>query len=160
LFTGRPTCSACHTDFQQTTVLTGVNTGVLNLPPALPFDIGLDDGDRAFGIFNTPPLIEAADTAPLFHNNGAADIEAAVGFYSSDTFAQSPEGFFRNNLTTSEQGDVAAFLRVLNAAENVRQVRKRVQFVHDVRSSGNTDVLTIAIADTQDAMDVLNAKGL
>ena len=48
----------------------------------------------------------------------------------------------------------------MNAAENVRQIRKRAQFVRDHRSSGNSDLLKIAIADSQDAIDVLSQKGL
>ncbi len=119
-----------------------------------------DDGFLQSGLFNVPPLIEAADTPPLFHNNAAADIEAAVGFYVSQNFRNSPEGFFDINLDLTQQANIAAFLRVLNAAENVRQVRKRVSFVRNNRSSGNTDLLTVAIADTQDALTVLSAKGL
>ena len=48
----------------------------------------------------------------------------------------------------------------MNAAENVRQVRKRVQFVRDNRTSGNSDLLKVAIADTKDAIDDLAPKGL
>jgi hypothetical protein len=90
-----------------------------------------------------------------------ADIESAVAFYTSDTFRQSPVGrFFFINLNTTEQGEVAAFLRVMNAAENVRQVRKRSEFVKNNRGAGNSDILRVAIADTQDAIDVLGQKGL
>jgi hypothetical protein len=111
--------------------------------------------------FNVPPIIEAADTAPLFHNNAAADIEAAIAFYMSDTFRTSPPGrFFFMNFDAGQQADVAAFLRIINAAENVRQVRKKVQFVRNNRSAGNTSLLTVAIADTQDAIDDLSQKGL
>ena len=56
--------------------------------------------------------------------------------------------------------DVAAFLRVVNAAENIRRVRKRAQFVKNVRSSGNTAILAAAIADTQDAINDLEQRGL
>ena len=40
--------------------------------------------DDGFGIpgdgtFNTPPLVEAADTGPFFHNNSVSTIEGAVG---------------------------------------------------------------------------------
>ena len=54
---------------------------------------------------------------------------------------------------------MAAFLRVVNAAENIRQVRKRALFVRDNRSSGNT-ASWIAIADVDDAIDVLVARDL
>ena len=46
------------------------------------------------GRFNVPPLFEAADTAPLFHNNAAATIEDAVAFYSSAEFLASPGSNF------------------------------------------------------------------
>ena len=48
----------------------------------LPFDDGFSGGFTGSGIgdgsFNIPPLAEAADTPPLFHNNAAATIEDAV----------------------------------------------------------------------------------
>lgn len=153
-------CSNCHLDFQQTFTNSNFNTGVVNLTPDLPVDDGFQNGNFGIG-FNVPPLIEAPDTAPLFHNNAAADIEAAIAFYMSDTFRASQVGrFFFMNFDAGQQADIGAFLRVINAAENVRQVRKKVQFVHDHRSSGNTSLLTVAIADTQDAIDVLSQKSL
>jgi hypothetical protein len=161
LFNGKGQCTFCHTDFFQSTFNPNFNTNVVGLTPDLPFDDGFLDttlvSDRSF---NVPPLVEAADTAPLFHNNGKSDIESAVAFYTSDTFRSSPNGFLFIDLNTTEQANVAAFLRVLNAAENVRQVRKRVQFVHNNRSAGNTDILTFAIRDAQDAIDDLGQKGL
>jgi len=104
-------------------------------------------------------VIEAADSAPLFHNNEKASIEDAVAFYTSDTFRHASNGF-DIQLSQAEIDSIGAFLRVLNAAENIRQVRKRSLFVQNNRSTGNTDILTIAIADTQDALDVLTAKNL
>ena len=46
------------------------------------------------GTINTPPLIEAADTAPFFHNNSAATLEDSIRFYTTPTFAKSPNGAF------------------------------------------------------------------
>jgi hypothetical protein len=63
-------------------------------------------------------------------------------------------------LTQPDIDDIGAFLRVLNAAENIRQIRKRVTHVRNVRSSGNTAVLDVAIADTDDALEVLTRKNL
>jgi cytochrome c peroxidase len=40
--------------------------------------------------FNIPPLVEAADTAPFFHNNASATLEEAVAFYNSPAFNNSP----------------------------------------------------------------------
>jgi hypothetical protein len=160
LFNGSGQCSACHQDLNQSTFNSNFDTGVASLTPELPSDNAFGDGSSGLG-FNVPPLIEAADSAPLFHNNAAPDIEAAVAFYTSANFRNSPIGrFLFINLTASEQADVASFLRVMNAAENVRQTRKRVQFVRDHRSAGNSDLLKVAIADTQDAIDVLGQKSL
>jgi hypothetical protein len=105
--------------------------------------------------------VEAADTPPFFHNNAVNTIEDAVGFYFSPTFQASPSSFFIfNQLSTAQQGDLAAFLRVINSAANIDEVRKRVQYIKKVRSAGNTDLLNIAIADTRDARTVLSAKEL
>ncbi len=112
------------------------DTGVENLPdtPAglsgerIPPDDGF--GTPGNGQFNTPPLVEAADTPPFFHNNAAQTVEGAVGFYNSEAFNQSPAGRFLAgldphgvgiHLETGQVEAVAAFLRVINALENIRQ---------------------------------------
>jgi mono/diheme cytochrome c family protein len=74
------------------------NTGVEDLPdqPAdltgelVPPDDGF--GTPGNGAFNTPSLIEAADTGPFFHNNSVETIEGAVAFYNGDAFNNSPAG--------------------------------------------------------------------
>ena len=153
-------CTFCHQDlFGFADSNLNFDTGVANLTPTLPDDDGfLSPGDRTF---NVPPLIEAADTPPFFHNNAVDTIEDAVGFYFSPTFQASPSSFFIfNQLDTQQQGDLAAFLRVINSASNIDQVRKRVDYIKNVRSTGNTDLLNVALADTRDARSVLSAKGL
>jgi hypothetical protein len=161
LFFNEAACTVCHADLLRSPSSASFNTGVAALTPDLPFDDGFLDvsisGNRFS--FSVPPLLEAADSAPFFHNNSVPDIETAVAFYASATFATSPDGFIIN-LTATQQANVAAFLRVVNAAENMRQVRKRVEFVRNNRSAGNTELLGIAIADTRDALDVLAAKNL
>ncbi|HWZ88795.1 MAG TPA: hypothetical protein VNW92_08090, partial [Polyangiaceae bacterium] len=165
-------CTNCHLDmgsldagFGPLAINFVLATGVRDLTPELPTDDGylgphpvqpflLGDGS-----FNVQPVIEAADRAALFHNNSKATIEDAVAFYTSDTFRNAPSGF-DIELTQTEIDSIGAFLRVLNAAENIRQVRKRALFVENNRSDGNTNILTVAIADTQDALDVLTAKNL
>ncbi len=155
-------CTFCHTDllgFVDSNV--NFDTGVSNLPAVA--DLPPDDGFGTPGdlTFNVPPLAEAADTAPFFHNNAVSTIEDAVGFYFSPTFQASPSSFFIfNQLGTEQQGDLAAFLRVVNSATNIDEVRKRVQYIKKVRSDGNTDLLNVAIADTRDARTVLAAKDL
>jgi hypothetical protein len=112
------------------------NTGVEAQPdqPArltgelVPPDDGLGTpGDKTF---NTPPLVEAADTAPFFHNNSAATLEAAVGFYTGPSFNNSPSGQFLKGIDPNRKGieldatqvqAISVFLRVLNAIENIRQ---------------------------------------
>jgi hypothetical protein len=152
-------CFFCHSDFSDFPSSASFDTGVAGLKPNLPPDDGFLNGE--FGrTFNVPPIVEAADTAPLFHNNGAATIEDGVAFYNSPSFRASPNSFFVRDMVGTEQGDIAAFLRVLNAGENVRQIRKQVQFVRNNRSSGNTSLLTVAIANAQDAIDDLVQRGL
>jgi hypothetical protein len=152
-------CTFCHSDVFGFDSSQNFDTGVANLTPNLPDDDGfLSPGDRTF---NVPPLVEAADTPPFFHNNAIDTIEDAVGFYFSPTFQASPSSFFIfNQLDTAQQGDIAAFLRVINSAANIDEVRKRVAYVKQVRSAGNTDLLNIALADTRDARTVLSAKQL
>jgi len=177
-------CTNCHfdlgqiDDFSSPPVIVppnlgnlSANQGVKALTPDLPNDDGFlsarvtpDElvGDVFPDQFNIPPLIEAADTGPFFHNNVfLSGIEGAVSFYVSPTFQATPVGDALDiQLTQGDIDDIGAFLRVLNAAENVRQVRKRVTHVRDVRSSGNTAILEVAIADTQDALDDLTQKNL
>ena len=72
------------------------DTGVENLPDQ-PADLSGErvPPDDGFGVpgdgtFNTPPVVEAADTGPFFHNNSVETIEGAVAFYNGDAFNNSP----------------------------------------------------------------------
>jgi cytochrome c peroxidase len=177
-FLNSAACVACHREVVDQNAVVGMNfdTGVDRLSFAddlgLPVDRGFgtfDDqgnpGSIASGFgsgrFNVPPLVEAADTAPFFHNNAVSTIEDAVRFYDTPEFEQSPAAGFSNpNPTPQEVLDIAAYLRVINAAENGRQVRKRVQFVRDNRSAGNTAMLDLAIEDCDDAIKVLSERNL
>ena len=120
--TGRTTfigsrCNACHRN-AGANVASGVNnnfdTGVERVRIAtldaqgIPFDGGFGGGGLASfnfdangdgtldsfgnGQFNTPPLIEAADTGPFFHTNAFETIEDAVAFYNTPAFNNSPAG--------------------------------------------------------------------
>lgn len=116
------------------------DTGVENLPdnPArlsgqkVPPDDGFGiPGDRTF---NTPSLVEAADTPPFFHNNSVATLEGAVAFYDGDSFNNSPAGRLLAGATGSgikldatQVQAVASFLRVINALENIRQASELLQ---------------------------------
>jgi cytochrome c peroxidase len=171
-------CTNCHLDMgilDNGTPPLAINfvltTGVRSLTPELPVDDGFLSPRPVdpitgqappllgTGSFNVQPVIEAADSGPFFHNHEIKTIEQAVAFYTTDAFRTAPHGF-DIQLSTTEVDQIASFLRVLNAAENLRQVRKRTQFVRDHRASGNADLLKVAINDTQDAIDDLSPKNL
>jgi hypothetical protein len=116
---------------------------------------------RGDGKFDIPPVIEAADTPPFFHNNSAATIEDAVAFYTSDTFHSSPSGSgaFGGGafvLSKDQINQIAAFLRALNALENIRSSN-----AYDRRAINPAELaprkllVELAIAETSDAIEVL-----
>jgi hypothetical protein len=132
-------CNGCHNN-ASSNIATGTNnnfnTGVETAPDPSqitelhPHDGGFGTADRdcdgdgvndcfGDGTFTTPPLIEAADTEPFFHNNFADTIENAVTFYTTKAFANSPAGGgVAIPLTAADIDNIANFLRVLNAAFN------------------------------------------
>jgi hypothetical protein len=121
------------------------NTGVENIPnqPAdalvppsqNPPDGGFGQavnptGGLGDGTFNTPVLVEAADTPPFFHNNSVNTIEDAVRFYTTPAFTNSTIGaLLPGGISLNDQqiNDVAAFLRVVNALENIRSSKSLLQ---------------------------------
>jgi len=136
--------------------------GVVTLPGGF-LPPGLCEED-----FNTPPIIEAADTPPFFHNNAVNTIEAAVGFYNDDALNNSIGGQLLRaldtngigiRLDTTEVTAVASFLRVLNALENIRQVRETlngaINAIGRVSSADLDTLLDNAQADVDDAAQVL-----
>ena len=149
------------------------DTGVEELPDQ-PADLTgeLVPPDDGFGVpgdgtFNTPPVVEAADTGPFFHNNSVETIEGAVAFYNGDAFNNSPAGQLIAgatgggiNLDGTRVVEVAAFLRVINALENIRQT---IALLEDSKqaSSGRADtLLRRAVEETGDAIMVLRGGGL
>jgi mono/diheme cytochrome c family protein len=147
------------------------DTGVENLPdqPArltsenVPRDDGL--GTPGDGTFNTPPLVEAADSGPFFHNNAIETIEGAVAFYDGAAFNGSPSGQAVGGiaLDATQIVEVAAFLRVLNALENIRGGRGNLESARRLglfaRQRSDT-LLRRALIDTGDAIKVLAGGGL
>jgi hypothetical protein len=124
------------------------------------------DGSFGNGTFNITGLVEAADTPPFFHNNAVDTIEEAVDFYTSNEFNNSPAGGVIVQLTGGgidlldfEVEQVAAFLRVLNTLENIRSVIASSNKAADAqRLLDARKVLEVAIADCQDAIDVLSRR--
>jgi hypothetical protein len=136
--------------------------GVVTLPGGV-LPPGLCEED-----FNTPPIIEAADTPPFFHNNAVNTIEAAVSFYNDAALNNSVGGQLLRLVDTNGIGikldstqvtAIASLLRVLNALENIRQARETVTGVINGAASISLDqaedLLDHVNAETEDALKVL-----
>jgi hypothetical protein len=128
---------------------------------------GPGNGNENFGdgTFNSISLVEAADTAPFFHNNIAFTLEEAIEFYASKEFgATRPPIVF----TTEQRDQVAAFLRAVNALDNIEalaapRAKKAIDALLISNPNANDVInflLEVAIADTKDAIDVLNASNI
>lgn len=178
-------CNICHRNAGANATLgtqdagnANFNTGVESLPdlPAkltglkVPLDDGL--GRPGDGTFNTPPLVEAADTGPFFHDNAVETIEGAVAFYNGQAFNNSPAGRFLASLDPQRVGirldatqvvAVAAFLRVINALENIRQ---SIELLNQSTALGASEraqatrLLKRAGKETEDGIAVLAGGGL
>jgi hypothetical protein len=115
------------------------------------------------GSFNVPPLIEAADTEPFFHNHSAASIEDAVTFYTTDAaFLGSPLP-----LSETDVRNIAAFLRVLNAAFNSAISIQRNNAALTLEKSRSEDtratvnmLLALSNSEATDAIEVLSHRKL
>jgi hypothetical protein len=176
-------CNLCHVNAGATAIFGGgnignanFNTGVEDLPdqPArltgekVPRDDGF--GRPGDGTFNTPPLVEAADSGPFFHNNAVQTIEAAVAFYDGEAFNNSPAG--RALAAADPQGKgieldgtqiqaIAAFLRVINTLENIRQSLELLEASVQQPTAGKAqELLRRAIRETEDSIQVLEGGGL
>ncbi|HEU4690576.1 MAG TPA: hypothetical protein VFS23_19545, partial [Vicinamibacterales bacterium] len=159
---------------------TNVNEISLALMLGLPRDGGFGQVPTVFGSFgntddlpppfghfeieefNSPPVVESADTGPFFHNHTAADLEGAVAFYGSDAFKKSLVPTLIPIEISADPNDpevqaIAAFLRVLNALENIRSAidvadrGKTMTSVADMR-----DLARLSRAETDDALQVLS----
>jgi mono/diheme cytochrome c family protein len=174
-------CNVCHRNAGANTAPgnnANFNTGVEDLPdqPArltgerVPRDDGF--GRPGNNTFNTPPLVEAADTGPFFHNNAIETIEGAVAFFNGQTFNNSPSGRFLASTDPNGVGirldgtqivAVAAFLRVINALENIRQ---SIELLQESAGRGFSEhaeakrALRRAASETKDSIRVLAGAGL
>jgi hypothetical protein len=179
-------CSGCHSEAGASIRFgfnININTGVERAPDPSqttephPRDGGFGaavafnfdcDGDRTLdcfgnGSFNVPPLIEAADTEPFFHNHSAATLEDAVAFYAT-------EAAFQGNpipLSQTDVRDIAAFLRVLNAAFNSAisiQRNTAALTLEKSRGTGTRETVNMLLAlsnsEATDAIEVLSHRKL
>jgi hypothetical protein len=181
-------CNGCHNNAGANTgahTNRNFNTGVerariaaLNLQ-GIPFDGGFGGGDLSMpnfdsdgdgmndsfgnGTFNTPPLIEAADTGPFFHTNAFETIEDAITFYTTAAFAGSPAGGGNAVvLTPTEIANLGRFLRVLNAAFNAQVALRRIDAdIVIINGDKNKSIAlqqqlaAIALAEVDDAREAL-----
>jgi cytochrome c peroxidase len=178
--TGLGKCSFCHARAGAGIAL-GVNAnfdiGVENQPDK-PADLagqpnppdggfgrtsGAPNGGFGNGSFNTPPLVEAADTGPYFHDNSVATLEGAIGFYNGPAFQNSPAGIALGGirLDGSQVTAIAAFLRILNSLENIRSTTSLAERAKiAVSTAQSRELLTLSTADLQDSIEVLKCASL
>ncbi len=138
------------------------------------FDLDGDGVSDSFGngAMNVPPLIEAADTAPMFHSHAFASLEAAIAFYASEDFARSFVGRgigFDNRepgepmpLTPADVVELGRFLRVANAALNVQMASRRIRAALEIARAFADEqrdlqhgLMRLAAAEIEDALQVL-----
>ena len=134
----------------------------------MPFDDGFTphvDAPRCRVTFSTPSLHEAADTPPFEHNNVFATLEEAIGHYSTPEFNEESTAGQRISITVTgpivlserEIEQLGAMLRVLNALQNIDEVKKcdtRVVAAPD-QAEGRR-LLKLCAADNEDAVQVLS----
>ncbi|MDP3877251.1 MAG: hypothetical protein Q8Q50_09750 [Methylobacter sp.] len=128
------------------------------------------------GEFNMTSVIEAADTAPYFHNNSVNTLEEAIAYYNSPVFHKSPgaEPADPNKpesvctrcikLESSQVTAIALFLRTLNVMENIRSSNdldtKALALFANGQQDNAADMVKLALAETEDAIEVMEAGKL
>ncbi len=119
------------------------------------------------GEFNTPSVIETADTPPFFHNNIDLSLSNTVAFYSTPVFNNSPAGQLLKSMDSANQGigvtatELTAFLRILNVLENLRStVAVQIRALDCPDSANAAKLLVFADSEIEDARQVLTAGGL
>jgi cytochrome c peroxidase len=166
------------------TAETNVNDVPLALSIGLPRDGGFGQLPTVFGSlgntqdlpgghlelegFNSPPVVEAADTGPFFHNHTVASLESAVAFYGTAAF-QASIFAARTVIPVSISADpndpevqaIAAFLRVLNALENIRSAVNVAERGRAMTDAGDMrDLARLSLAEMFDASEVLSRGAL
>lgn len=126
-----------------------------------PFDDGFGSGTN---LFNVPTVIEAADTGPFFHGNQIDTVEAMVASYSSKRHLKSGEILDPIvHLNGAQVTNVGAFVRVLNADENVRSAMLLIDQALDLpfHQWVNRRInIRIAQSEIDDAIQVLDGGNL
>jgi len=116
--------------------------------------------------FNTPPIVEAADTAPFFHNHTVKTLEEAVAFYGTPPFQSSVSAIAIPVRISTDPNDpevqaIASLLRVLNALENIRS---SINVAERGRKAGTDDdareLAKLSQGEVLDAIKVLSQGSL
>jgi cytochrome c peroxidase len=163
---------------------TNLNEAPLALALSLPRDGGFgqiltifgsfgntDDLPPPFGHleleeFNSPPVVESADTGPFFHNHTIEDLESAVAFYGTPAFQTTLTNTAIPVNISADPNDpdvlaIAAFLRVLNALENIRSSINVAERGRTMRTADDMrEFARLSIAETIDAIQVLSDGAL
>lgn len=171
-------CNTCHLNagaiFSGAGVDQGTNanrdTNVEELPnqpgrlidPTIPVDGGFGGAQVGAcppqgcgnGQFNIATVVESADTGPFFHNNSINTVEGSVQFYNFGIPAQF-------NLSPSQVQAIAAFMRVINALENIRSaVDLENRALLEPTQAGAAELLKLSVAELDDAISVLSSASL
>jgi hypothetical protein len=167
-------CVFCHSNAGARAALLqnrNFNTNVEDVPhlargiEPFPKDGGFgrtDNGDGTFGdrTFNTAPVVEAADTAPFFHNNVVTTLEGVLDFYTGPEFNQPRAAAARFSFNQTERDQIADFLRAVNTLQNIDMARRELAEIlantGDPRKEADARLQT-AFDQIQDAIEVLNA---
>lgn len=111
-------CNGCHNDTGGNTADGRnllVNTGVETSPDSPRLDSRV--------VFNTQPLNNVLGRERFFHNNQALTLKAAIEFYASNAFNDSPAGLGGDpiNLNKLEVFTIEQFLIAVNVQTNLKQ---------------------------------------
>jgi cytochrome c peroxidase len=180
------TCNFCHTNAGALAAApAGQNrnfdTSVEEVPhPArdvqdFPIDGGFGqtpvnpDGGLGNRTFNTASVVEAADTAPFFHNNVVTKLEdegivsaleGVVRFYTGPQFSDQAriESGAAFKFTELQITQLVAFMRGVNTLQNIDVAGRELQEILDHRNNPRNEQdkrLQTAFDEIQDAIDVI-----
>ena len=167
-------CTACHANAGANVVddenpdegfNDSFDTGTRGLRAVGPADGGFgqdhQDGVAGFGngTTNTPPLIEAADTAPFFHNNSAATLEELDQVLCRAHFCQ-VTGQRRAWRVRSRRRRDCRHRRFPPSAECARECAQRVCRRGRRQAGAHSEQLQAIAAEIADGIEVLKASKL
>lgn len=133
--------------------------GDLVIGGQLPFDDGFRSGTN---LFNVPTVIEAADTGPFFHSNQIDTVEGLIAFYTSQRHLRNGDVLGPIvGLNGSQVANVGAFMRVVNADDNLRIAIELITEARQLyRWRDRRTNLRLARAEIRDALEVLEGGHL